>query len=80
VTCDRRDELRRHLQGEGVETAIHYPLPVHLQPPFRDCPGPPCPVAEEASRRVLSLPLYPHLTREEQERVIEAVRAFFRAS
>ncbi|WP_287154564.1 DegT/DnrJ/EryC1/StrS family aminotransferase [Candidatus Solincola tengchongensis] len=80
VTSERRDELRRHLELEGVETVVHYPLPVHLQPPFRSRPGPPCPVAEEASRRVLSLPLYPHLTTEEQETVIEAVRSFFGAS
>ncbi|MDI6874970.1 DegT/DnrJ/EryC1/StrS family aminotransferase [Candidatus Solincola sp.] len=80
VTSDRRDDLRRHLDEKGVETVIHYPLPVHRQPPFRGYPGPPCPVAEEASRRVLSLPLYPHLTREEQETVIAAIRSFFGAS
>lgn len=79
ITSDRRDALRRHLEERGVETVVHYPLPVHLQPPFRGYPGPPCPVAEEAARRVLSLPLYPHLTPEEQDVVIEAVRSFFSA-
>ncbi len=80
VSSDRRDDLRRHLAEKGVETVVHYPLPLHRQPPFRGYPGPPCPGAEEASRRVLSLPLYPHLSPEEQEGVIAAVRSFFGAS
>lgn len=77
VTCKERDSLRLHLARCGVESVVHYSLPLHHQPPFRDYASPACPAAEEASRRVLSLPLYPHLTEVEQETVIAAVRSFF---
>jgi threonine-phosphate decarboxylase len=74
-----REGLRDHLARAGVETAVHYPLPLHLQPPFRESSAHPCPVAERAAREVLSLPLYPHLTDGEQDAVIAAVRSFYRA-
>ena len=80
VGCEERDGLRLHLEREGIGTAVHYPLPLHLQKPFREQQPPPhpCPEAERASKRVLSLPLYPQMTDSEQERVIDSVRGFFR--
>jgi dTDP-4-amino-4,6-dideoxygalactose transaminase len=79
VSCDERDALRAHLRSEGIETAVHYPVPLHLQKPYREtgAHAAPCPAAESAVRRVLSLPLYPHLTDSEQDKVIEAVRGYF---
>lgn len=77
VTCSERDALRAHLARSGVETAVHYPLPLHLQPPFREGAARSCPAAERAASEVLSLPLYPYLKEEEQEAVIAAVRSFF---
>ena len=79
ITCRERDALRAHLSARGVETAVHYPLPLHLQPPFRNAAAYPCPVAERVAREVLSLPLYPYLTEDEQDLVIDAVRDFFSA-
>ncbi len=79
ITSGERDALREHLASRGVETAVHYPLPLHLQPPFREAGHPPCPAAEKAAKEVLSLPLYPYLTEAEQELVIAAVREFFSA-
>ena len=64
------------LAERGVGTLIHYPLPLHLQPAFASLGGKPgdCPVAEQAAREILSLPLYPELRDEQVLRVCEAVR------
>jgi len=80
IRCRERDALRAHLAGKGIETLVHYPVPLHLQKPFQRMQPPPqpCPAAEEAASQVLSLPLYPHLTEREQDAVIEAVRDFYR--
>ncbi len=79
VRCSERDALSAHLRDSGVETAVHYPVPLHLQKPFAETEPPPapCTVAERAAREVLSLPLYPHMTDPEQEKVIAAIHAFF---
>jgi dTDP-4-amino-4,6-dideoxygalactose transaminase len=68
-----RDELRRR----GVETLVHYPLPVHLQPAYAHLGGRPgdLPETERAAREVVSLPLYPGLTGQQQDAVIAAVNA-----
>jgi len=74
---DDRDRVRRELEERGVQTAIHYPWPVHLQKAYASLgytPGS-LPVTERACARVLSLPLYPELTREQVEYVAEALMA-----
>jgi dTDP-3-amino-3,4,6-trideoxy-alpha-D-glucose transaminase len=79
VRLDRRDDLRRHLAEDGVETGIHYPLPLHLQPAYAFLghrPGD-FPVSEKASRTILSLPIHPALSDEQVGLVIAAVRSFF---
>lgn len=74
-----RDVLARHLASRGVETAIHYPLPLHLQPAYAFLGGRrgDFPVAEEACETVLSLPLYPRMSDEQVEAVTSGVREFF---
>lgn len=70
-----RDALRRHLDGRGVQTAIHYALPVHLQPCLADLglgPGT-FPNAEAATAAILSLPIYPELAPSDVQRVVDAV-------
>ena len=72
----RRDNILSSLQAEGIGAGIHYPVPVHLQPAFRYLgygPGD-FPVAEAAAEQLLSLPLYPQITAEQQARVAEAVQ------
>ncbi|MGH9470582.1 MAG: DegT/DnrJ/EryC1/StrS family aminotransferase [Terriglobia bacterium] len=67
VRVDRRDEVRRRLEASGVQTAIHYPIPVHLQKPYARlgyAPGS-LPHTERACQRVLSMPLFPEMTDEQ---------------
>jgi dTDP-4-amino-4,6-dideoxygalactose transaminase len=76
IRVPRRDDVLRCLHDEGIGAGIHYPVPVHLQPAFRHLgygPGD-FPVAEAAARQLLSLPLYPQITQEQQVRVAEAVQ------
>lgn len=76
VQVPRRDHVLEVLGELGVQAAIHYPTPVHLQPAFRAAgygPGD-FPIAEAAADRILSLPLYPHITLDQQRKVADALR------
>lgn len=79
VTSARREALRAHLRQAGVATDVHYPLPAHRQPAYSglNLGSFNLPVTEELAGRILSLPLYPELSRAEIDYVIEAVHAFF---
>lgn len=80
VRAPDREGLREALVADGVQTLIHYPVPAHLQPAYRDLgqgKGS-CPVAERAAQEIVSLPLYPELTVEQVERVTNAVCAYYR--
>jgi dTDP-4-amino-4,6-dideoxygalactose transaminase len=75
LRTEDRDGLQASLQAEGIQTGIHYPVPVHLQPAYADLgygPGA-FPHSEEAAKQVLSLPLYPELSSEEIAEVAGAV-------
>ena len=76
IELDGREELASSLQKEGISTAVHYPIPIHLQPAY----GARCgyqegdyPVSERLSRRILSLPIFPSMKDEQVDRVCEAV-------
>jgi dTDP-4-amino-4,6-dideoxygalactose transaminase len=74
----RRDALQKHLADRKIGSAIYYPVPLHLQKCFAPLgyePGS-LPVTEQACREVLSLPVYPELTADEQECVIDAIAEF----
>jgi dTDP-4-amino-4,6-dideoxygalactose transaminase len=74
-----REALRRHLADAGVETGIHYPVPIHRQQAWRDAfgEGPRLPRAEQVADEILSLPVHPDLTDAEVEHVAESVVSFF---
>ena len=76
LRSDDRDGLQAALQAEGIQTGIHYPVPVHLQPAYADMgykPGA-FPQSEAAAKQVLSLPLYPELPFQSVARVVEVVK------
>jgi dTDP-4-amino-4,6-dideoxygalactose transaminase len=80
LRVERRDQLQAHLKKEGIGHAVYYPVPLHRQPCFahlgyRDGS---MPRAERAAREVISLPIYPELTRPQLDRVIDAIRGFYR--
>jgi dTDP-4-amino-4,6-dideoxygalactose transaminase len=78
VRVANRDAMRVHLQADGIQTGVHYPIPVHLQPAYRGLGyrAGDFPVAEAAAGEVLSLPIYPELTREQVGAVAASVRRF----
>jgi len=76
----RRDELKKHLEANGVGCAIHYPIPLHLQKAYASLghKAGDFPMAEKAARECLSLPIYPELTDAQIRRVAEVIKDFFR--
>lgn len=69
VRVPLRDLVRQRLGSQGIETGIHYPVPCHLQEPYRRFAPDPLPVVEQAAGEILSLPLFPHITRRQVEYV-----------
>ena len=80
VRHPRRDDLKKHLEANGVGCALHYPLPLHLQKCYADLgyKAGDFPVAEKAARECLSLPIFPELTDAQIQRVATVIKDFFR--
>jgi len=79
IRAQRRDQLRQFLTDRKIGTEIYYPIPLHLQPVFSylgyregDLPE-----SERAAREVLALPMFPELTDEEQQWVVESIAEFY---
>jgi dTDP-4-amino-4,6-dideoxygalactose transaminase len=77
IRSQYRDRIMKHLEENGIESAIHYPIPIHLQAPYlrkyRFSEGS-FPVSEKLAKEVLSLPMHPMLTEQEVRQVSETVR------
>ncbi len=74
-----RDGLQKHLDGRGISTGLHYPIPLHMQKVFEGLgyrEGE-LPAVEKASREVLSLPMYAELTREQITYVCDSIKEYF---
>ena len=82
VADGQRDRLRQHLQSQNVGCEIYYPIPLHLQQCFRHLgyrTGA-LPETERAAAEILHLPIYPELTQDEQQAVVDSVTSFYHSS
>ena len=79
IRTRQRTALRAHLRERGIETGIHYPTPLHLQPAWQTYyrQSLSFPYAEQAAQEILSLPVFPDLSRNEIDTVIQGVRSFY---
>jgi dTDP-4-amino-4,6-dideoxygalactose transaminase len=78
VRTQDRDGMMKHLKMAGIDTGIHYPIPLHLQKAYGHLnysPGD-FPVAERVATQIVSLPMFPHLTSEQQARVVDEILLF----
>lgn len=78
VRTQERDALRAALKEEGIETGIHYPVPLHLQPAYfhLDYSKGDFPIAEACACSVISLPLYPELSKKDQNKIVKVIQKF----
>ncbi len=83
IACEERDALARDFAGAAIGCAVHYPVPVHRQQGYAEraiVPKHELPVTTRLANRILSLPIYPELTDRDVERVIAAVRGYYKAA
>jgi dTDP-4-amino-4,6-dideoxygalactose transaminase len=80
VRHPKRDDLKKHLEANGVGCALHYPLPLHLQKCYASLgyKEGAFPVSEKAARECLSLPIFPELTDAQIQRVADVIKDFFK--
>lgn len=78
ILCEQRDRLAQHLIASGVEALVHYPVPVHLQPPCKDLRRDPRGLiaTERHAAQCLSIPCHPQLSNADVGHVIDAINAF----
>ena len=78
IRSKSRDALREFLKKEGIDTGIHYPLPLHLQPALSDLnyKKGDFPVTEKVADEILSLPMFPELTQEQIRFVVDKIKEF----
>jgi dTDP-4-amino-4,6-dideoxygalactose transaminase len=80
IKTKQRDELAQFLKEKGIQTAVHYPIPLHLQKAFSylGYKKGDFPISEECASGVLSLPMFPELKDDEIEYIIESIQQFFK--
>jgi perosamine synthetase len=79
IRTKKRDELREFLSRHGISTLVHYPVPIHKQPAITNVLGtqPALKNTEKAAKEVLSIPMYPRLTKREVKYVSDKIAEFF---
>jgi aminotransferase EvaB len=79
IQVDHRDKLQQYLTDRGIETKVHYPVPLHLQPGFASLgyKKGDFPVAEAQADRILSLPIHEYLTDSQVQHVVESIQGFY---
>lgn len=80
IRVSQRDELQKYLNEQGVQTMVYYPLPLHVQPVFKDLgyKEGDFPESEKAANEAISLPMFPELKQEQQEYVVSKIVEFFK--
>ncbi len=80
IRARRRDDLKRFLSEQGVQTVVYYPLPLHLQPCFAhlEYREGDFPHSELAASQVLALPIYPEISSKQQEFVVQKIADFYK--
>ena len=77
IRSNAREKVRKHLEISGIETGVHYPVPIHLQVPYRNSYGyseGAYPYSEQLSNEVLSLPMYPTLAEDQVVAICNSVK------
>ena len=79
IRAKKRDELQKFLLENGIGTGLHYPIPLHLQNPYKNLnlPNGSYPITEKVANEILSLPMFPQLTPEQIEYVVEKIKQFY---
>jgi dTDP-4-amino-4,6-dideoxygalactose transaminase len=78
IRAQKRDELQKYLAKKDIATGLHYPMPLHLQKAYSHLvyKQGDFPVSEKLARQILSLPMYPELTADQQEYIVEKIKEF----
>lgn len=76
IRTQHRDDLQKHLEGNGIQTLIHYPIPPHQQEAYPNLKDLQLPITEKIHNEVLSLPISPVMTDDEVTKVIQTLNAF----
>lgn len=79
IRCEHRDELQAYLKEKGIGSAVYYPVPLYKQPAYAHLgfKAEDYPQAEKAAKEVLSIPMFPEITKEQVARVCDAIREFY---
>lgn len=80
IRASKRDELQKYLKEKEISTIVHYPIPIHLQPCYKELgyKKGDFPEAEKASREILSLPIFPELKEEEIKYISQSIINFYK--
>lgn len=78
ILVEKRASVQESLRGQGVPTAVHYPIPLHRQPAYLTHEPDDCPRSVRAGEQVMSLPMSPDLTQQQQDRIVQALQCVMR--
>lgn len=76
IRCKKRDELKEYLFKNGIETFIHYPIPIHQQKAYKEWNDLNLPITEQIHKEVLSLPLNPHISLSEARAITQIINSY----
>jgi dTDP-4-amino-4,6-dideoxygalactose transaminase len=79
IRTKKRDELQKYLSENGINTGLHYPIPLHLQKAYANdgFKQGDFPITEKVASEILSLPMYPELTTEQIEFIVQKIKEFY---